>query len=143
MAQSVLVRRLIALVLLSFAAPLACGSTPCGPAAASPPGTKDVIVQLFQWNWASVARECHDFLGPRGYGGVQVSPPQEHVVLPGKGFPWWQDYQPVSYKVDTRRGNRAAFASMVSNVFGAFRPCSLKVSIRHHDIIALESWTTE
>lgn len=116
MAQSVLVRlrRLTALVLLSFAVPLACGSAPGGPAAATPPGTRDVIVHLFQWNWASVARECHDFLGPRGYGGVQVSPPQEHVVLPGKGFPWWQDYQPVSYKVDTRRGSRAGFASMVS-----------------------------
>jgi alpha-amylase len=113
------VRRLLALVLLSFAAPLACGAAPGVPAAATPPGTRDVIVQLFEWNWPSVGRECHDFLGPRGYGGVQVSPPQEHVVLPGKGFPWWQDYQPVSYKVDTRRGNRAAFASMVSTCHAA------------------------
>jgi alpha-amylase len=84
-------------------------------ASATPPGSRDVIVQLFQWNWASVARECRDYLGPRGFGGVQVSPPQEHVVLPGRGFPWWQDYQPVSYRLDnTRRGTRAAFASMVS-----------------------------
>src|SRR5882762_1499735 len=109
MAQSVLVHRLLALVLLAAALPLSGGS-----AAATAPGTRDVIVQLFQWNWPSVGRECHDFLGPRGYGAVQVSPPQEHVVLPGKGSPWWQDYQPVSYKVDTRRGNRAAFASMVA-----------------------------
>lgn len=85
------------------------------PATAAPSGTRDVIVQLFQWNWSSVGRECSEVLGPRGYGGVQVSPPQEHVVLPGNGYPWWQDYQPVSYRLDnTRRGDRAGFASMVA-----------------------------
>jgi alpha-amylase len=90
------------------------------PACAAPSGSRDVITQLFEWNWPSVGRECHDFLGPRGYGAVQVSPPQEHVVLPGKGFPWWQDYQPVSYKLDnTRRGTRAQFASMVATCHAA------------------------
>lgn len=91
-----------------------------GTASATPPGTRDVLVQLFEWNWVSVGRECRDVLGPRGYGGVQVSPPQEHVVLPGQAYPWWQDYQPVSYKIDnTRRGSRAAFASMVSTCHAA------------------------
>ena len=75
------------------------------PAAES---TGDTIVHLFQWNWDSVAAECADFLGPNGYGGVQVSPPQEHVVVPsseGGEYPWWQDYQPVSYSIEnTRRG---------------------------------------
>jgi alpha-amylase len=100
---------LAALTVLAFLLPVPA------PATAVPPGPKDVIVQLFQWNWASVARECRDFLGPRGFGAVQISPPQEHVVLPGRGFPWWQDYQPVSYRLDgTRRGTRAAFASMVN-----------------------------
>ncbi|MGI5214520.1 carbohydrate-binding module family 20 domain-containing protein [Plantactinospora sp. CA-290183] len=84
-------------------------------AAASPagPGPRDVIVHLFQWPWSSVAAECVNVLGPKGFGGVQVSPPQEHVVLPGRGHPWWQDYQPVSYQLTTRRGDRAAFAGMV------------------------------
>ena len=86
-----------------------------GPAAASvaSPGPKDVIVHLFEWPWASVATECTTQLGPKGFGGVQVSPPQEHVVLPGQGYPWWQDYQPVSYQLSSRRGDRAAFAAMV------------------------------
>ena len=55
-------------------------------AEASPatPGAKDVIVHLFEWPWDSVANECTTVLGPKGFGGVQVSPPQEHVVLPGK-----------------------------------------------------------
>jgi alpha-amylase len=74
----------------------------------------DVIVHLFQWRWESVANECADVLGPAGYGAAQVSPPQEHVVLPRDGHPWWQDYQPVSYRVDnTRRGTRHDFVEMV------------------------------
>ena len=91
------------------------------PAAASTasPGSKDVIVHLFEWPWASVANECTTRLGPKGFGGVQVSPPQEHVVLPGSGYPWWQDYQPVSYQLTTRRGDRAAFASMVQTCHAA------------------------
>jgi alpha-amylase len=50
---------------------------------------------------------------------VQVSPPQEHVVLPARGYPWWQDYQPVSYLVVGRRGDRAAFAAMVQTCHAA------------------------
>ena len=84
------------------------------PATAQPAAGGDVIVHLFQWRWDSVAQECVDFLGPQGYHAVQVSPPQEHVVLPGEGYPWWQDYQPVSYRIDnTRRGTRQDFVDMV------------------------------
>ncbi|GAB3690949.1 carbohydrate-binding module family 20 domain-containing protein [Nocardiopsis oceani] len=79
--------------------------------------TGDTIVHLFQWTWDSVADECADYLGPNGYGGVQVSPPQEHVVVPfseGGNYPWWQDYQPVSYQIDnTRRGTAEDFEDMV------------------------------
>ncbi|BCJ48670.1 alpha-amylase [Actinoplanes sp. NBRC 14428] len=95
---------------------LAVGAAHRGDRAeASPasPGAKDVIVHLFEWPWSSVANECTTVLGPKGFGGVQVSPPQEHVVLPSAGYPWWQDYQPVSYQLTTRRGDRAAFAGMV------------------------------
>jgi alpha-amylase len=78
------------------------------------PGGRDTIVHLFQWPWASIANECTTVLGPKGFGAVQVSPPQEHVVLSGQNYPWWQDYQPVSYRLVSRRGDRAAFAAMVS-----------------------------
>ena len=86
-------------------------------ASTASPGAKDVIVHLFEWPWASVANECTTVLGPKGFGGVQVSPPQEHVEL--AGHPWWQDYQPVSYQLVTRRGDRAAFASMVATCHAA------------------------
>ena len=89
-------------------------------ATAAPPGEADVIAQMFQWTWNSVASQCRDTLGPAGYGAVQVSPPSEHVVLPGSGYPWWQDYQPVSYRIDdTRRGTRAEFQSMVDSCHSA------------------------
>lgn len=79
------------------------------PAPAAPSGAKDVIANLFEWNWNSVARECKEFLGPRGYGYVQVSPPQEHV----RGQQWWVAYQPVSYRIESRKGTRAQFKAMV------------------------------
>ncbi|MEU3116502.1 MULTISPECIES: alpha-amylase [Micromonospora] len=85
------------------------------PATAATPGAKKVIVQLFEWNWTSVAAECTSTLGPKGYGYVQVSPPQEHV----NSSPWWVSYQPVSYRIESRKGTRAQFQSMVNTCHAA------------------------
>ena len=41
-----------------------------------------------------------------------ASPPQEHVT----GSQWWTDYQPVSYTITSKRGNRDQFAKCVSYV---------------------------
>lgn len=30
------------------------------------------IVHLFEWRWADIAAECERYLGPNGFGGVQV-----------------------------------------------------------------------
>lgn len=49
----------------------------------------ETIVQLFEWNWNSIAAECKAFLGPNGYSWIQVSPPMEHI----SGDQWWTDYQ--------------------------------------------------
>ncbi|MFE0786731.1 alpha-amylase [Streptomyces mutabilis] len=84
-------------------------------AQASPPGDKDVTAVLFEWNFASVARECTNTLGPAGYGYVQVSPPAEHI----QGGQWWTSYQPVSYKIAGRLGDRAAFKNMVDTCHAA------------------------
>ncbi|WP_433871989.1 alpha-amylase [Saccharopolyspora sp. CA-218241] len=101
-----------ALIPAALVPPAGAAPAPTGdrPAAAPVDGP---IIQMFQWPWESVGRECTEFLGPRGFGAVQVSPPQEHVVLPDQGHPWWQDYQPVSYQLESRRGDRAQFAAMV------------------------------
>ena len=70
----------------------------------------DVGIQLFQWNWDSIASECTDVLGPAGVAWVLTSPPQEHIM----GSAWWTAYQPVSYKVESRLGTREQFAAMVT-----------------------------
>ncbi|GJE98243.1 glycoside hydrolase family 13 protein [Phanerochaete sordida] len=72
--------------------------------------SKNVIVQMFEWTWDSVAVECTSFLGPAGYGYVQVSPAQEHV----QGPEWWTDYQPVSYTLTSKRGKRDQYANMIN-----------------------------
>ena len=43
-------------------------------------GDRTVIVQLFEWKWYDVAAECVRYLGPKNYGAVQVSPPNEHSL---------------------------------------------------------------
>ncbi len=68
-------------------------------------------MHLFEWPHEAVARECEDVLGPAGFEAVQVSPPQEHAVF--ESATWWQRYQPVSYQLISRGGDRAAFADMV------------------------------
>ncbi|KIO30302.1 glycoside hydrolase family 13 protein [Tulasnella calospora MUT 4182] len=70
---------------------------------------------MFQWNWDSIAAECTQFIGPAGYGYVQVSPPQEHIT----GSQWWTDYQPTSYQLVSKRGNRDKFANMISTCHAA------------------------
>lgn len=34
-------------------------------------------MHLFEWSWEDVAKECENWLGPKGYDAVQVSPPTE------------------------------------------------------------------
>ena len=73
-------------------------------------GDRRVIVHLFEWPWEDIANECESYLGPKGYCGVQVSPPMEHI----QGSQWWTRYQPVSYKLESRSGNREQFIEMVN-----------------------------
>uniref|UniRef100_A0A8C6UJ36 Alpha-amylase n=1 Tax=Neogobius melanostomus TaxID=47308 RepID=A0A8C6UJ36_9GOBI len=56
---------------------------------------RTAIVHLFEWRWADITAECERFLGPNGYGGVQISPLNEHIIIKGPWRPWWQRYQPT------------------------------------------------
>ncbi|XP_018017055.1 alpha-amylase 1 isoform X2 [Hyalella azteca] len=75
----------------------------------------EVIVHLFEWKWADIAAECENFLGPKGFAGVQTSPPNEYIVAMQDVIkrPWWERYQPVSYKIVSRSGDENAFKDMV------------------------------
>ena len=79
---------------------------------------RTAFVQLFEWTWPDIARECESYLGPKGFAAAQISPPSEHAWIPtgdGAPFPWWMRYQPVSYSLDrSRSGTRAEFIDMVA-----------------------------
>ncbi|MCY0950901.1 carbohydrate-binding module family 20 domain-containing protein [Streptomyces sp. H27-S2] len=105
--------RRAALAVLAVAA--ATLVAPAAPATAAAPGERDVTAVLFEWKFDSVAAACTDSLGPAGYGFVQVSPPQEHI----QGPQWWTSYQPVSYKIAGRLGDRTAFKRMVDTCHAA------------------------
>ncbi|WAP55630.1 alpha-amylase [Streptomyces sp. S465] len=105
---------------LATALALAAGAAalvalPPQPAQAAPPGTKDVTAELFEWTYASVAKECTTTLGPAGYGYVEVSPATEHI----QGSQWWTSYQPVSYRIAGRLGDRTAFKNMIDTCHAA------------------------
>ncbi|KAI8039944.1 hypothetical protein M5D96_007369 [Drosophila gunungcola] len=74
-------------------------------------GNRNTIVHLFEWKWSDIAEECESFLAPRGFAGVQVSPVNENIISAGR--PWWERYQPISYKLTTRSGNEEEFGDMV------------------------------
>ena len=44
-----------------------------------------------------------------------MSPPQEHI----QGDEWWTDYQPVSYILTSKRGDRTQFANMITTCHDA------------------------
>lgn len=93
-----------------------------GHSAGSAKGSShDVLANLFEWNWPSVANECTTVLGPAGYGGVQVSPPQDSVKRTHLGdgqdtilHPWWEVYQAVDYNLTSRMGSEQQFKDMVA-----------------------------
>lgn len=108
------------LFILAMLLTLQSSSTPerVSPALPSTDPPRTAFVHLFEWTWEDVAQEC-TFLGAHGYAAVQVSPPNEHAVIAEAGFPWWQRYQPVSYKLVSRSGDRAQFARMVDRCHAA------------------------
>lgn len=73
------------------------------------------MTHLFEWKWPDIGDECERWLGPKGYGGVQISPPQECIIVYSGNTqrPWWERYQPVSYKLASRSGDENAFKDMV------------------------------
>src|SRR5262245_37453948 len=73
----------------------------------------DVAVHLFEWRWVDIAAECETVLGPAGLKAVQVSPPEEHSIVPSHD--WSERYQPVSYSIArSRSGTGAEFTDMVN-----------------------------
>lgn len=73
---------------------------------------RTAIVHLFEWKFRDISAECINFLAPHGYGGIQISPVTENAIVANR--PWWERYQPISYKIYTRSGTEAEFIHMVN-----------------------------
>jgi len=79
------------------------------PAKLSAIDKSSVGLQMFGWNWNSIATECTTTLGPEGVDWVLTLPPSDHIT----GNQWWIHYQPTSYELNSDAGTRDEFAAMV------------------------------
>ena len=50
---------------------------------------EQIIVHPFQWTYDMIADECEEVLGPKGFDGVQISQPAEHI---DRRDVWWAVY---------------------------------------------------
>lgn len=90
---------------------------------------RTVIVQLMEWKFSDVAKECEQFLGPYHYGGVQLSPVAECAILPKR--PWRERYQPVSYKIVSRSGTEDQLKDMIERCNGVGVRVYVDVVLNH------------
>ena len=104
--------------------------------ATAPNPSRSVYVHLFEWKWADIANECETWLGPKGFGALQISPPNDHAKVTSPNRPWWEVYQPVSYQLTSRMGDRTAFANMVSRCRAVGVEVYADVVINHMAAIA-------
>ncbi|XP_063363915.1 alpha-amylase 4N-like [Cydia amplana] len=96
---------------------------------------RSTIVHLFEWKYKDIADECERFLAPKGFGGVQISPPSENLIIHldnGKRT-WYERYQVMSYKLTTRSGNVEDFLNMT-------RRCN-KVGVRIYADVVVNHMT--
>ncbi len=76
----------------------------------------DTSVQMFEWSWNDLATECTQFLGPQGYGGIQISPPHASKITGN----WWDVYQPVNYvNLTSKFGTPAQLQAMINTCHAA------------------------
>ncbi len=85
------------------------GGALTSPALALNPNSTSV--QMFEWSWNDIATECTQWLGPKGFGGVQISPPGASKNANG----WWGVYQPVNYaNLTSRMGTPSQLQTMIN-----------------------------
>ena len=85
-------------------------------------------VQMFRWKWNDVAKECTNWLGPQGFGAVQVSPSAAHANLGA----WYDIYQPVNFlQLQSDMGSEAEYQAMVNTCHAAGVRVYADVVINH------------
>ena len=81
-------------------------------------GQKGAIVEFFGWPYDDIAEEC-EFLGTAGYMAAKVFPPSETIltfdtVENGELNPWYFLYQPVSYRLKSRMGDKKQLKHLIN-----------------------------
>ena len=95
---------------------IAAGVAMSPAAAAATLNPSDSSVQLFKWSWSDIATECTQWLGPQGYGGVQISPPSAAM----SNGNWWDMYQPTNYgSLTSRMGTATDLQNMINTCHAA------------------------
>ena len=80
-------------------------------------GLRGSIVELFGWPYEDIAEEC-EFIGHAGYLGIKIYSPNEHIltydlVENNVVNPWWYITQTVSYKLNSRLGDKKQLKCMI------------------------------
>lgn len=118
--KATFVRHILAATVLMGLAAGASAQTSLNPSTSS--------VQMFRWKWNDIAKECTNWLGPQGFGGIQVSPPAAHNNLPQ----WYDIYQPVNLQqLNSDMGTEAEFQAMVNTCHAAGVRVYADVIIQH------------
>jgi len=86
-----------------------------------------VYIQLWEWNYVDIAKECTRFLGPNGIGAVQISPVTEHIL----GSEWYTKYQPIGFGLNSRSGNSEQLAKMIATCRAAGVQIMVDVILNH------------
>jgi alpha-amylase len=81
-------------------------------------GQKGGIVELFGWPYEDIELEC-EFLSHAGYLGLKIYSPNEHIIYYNNVEeemlnPWWYITQIVSYKFNSRMGNKKQLKKMIN-----------------------------
>ena len=81
-------------------------------------GQRGSIVELFGWPYEDINQEC-EFLGNAGYLGVKIFSPNEQILTDelkeGSSLnPWWYGTQVVSFKFNSRYGNKKNLKAMIN-----------------------------
>lgn len=107
---------------------LACAAYSYSGLASAALNPRDTSVQMFHWKWNDIAKECTQFLGPQGVGGVQVSPPTAAM----NGVNWYDIYQPVDYtSFQSKMGSQVDFQNMINTCHTAGVRIYVDVVVNH------------
>ena len=111
-----------------LAATALLGGTLASGAQAANFNAADTSVQMFRWKWNDIAKECTNYLGPQGYGAVQISPPHAAASLNA----WWDIYQPVNFTVlNSAMGTEAELQTMINTCHAAKVRVYVDVVVNH------------